>query len=115
MTTGLRRVIRELVAHGDMTVNTARQMLAERDLGGSAWSRIIDDIRREQELRRNGVQKAERAVIEAAMHWFSALDISATGIALDLLAYQCRWLEAEREKLDAEIERNDAAMGRIAE
>lgn len=117
MTTGLRRLIRELVAAGDMTINTARQMLAEKpqpeDPSGAGWARIINDIRFEQELRRNGVQKAERAVINAALAWTQASEIDEGSKALAVLQLQCRWLNAEREKLDAEVDRIDAQIERM--
>lgn len=117
MTTGLRRLIRELVKAGDMTVNTARQMLADipqpEDPSGAGWARIINDIRFEQELRRNGVQKAERAVINAALAWAQAHGSDGGRKALDVLMLQCRWLNAEREKLDAEVDRIDAQIERM--
>lgn len=114
MSDGFYHLIRELVAAGDTTINAARQMLARKprpdDPTGSGWTKVLNDIRFEQELRRNGVQKAERAIIAAALAWLDARGTGAASAALDVLFLQCRWLQAEREKLEDEIARIDAEI-----
>lgn len=89
MTTGFRRLLRNLVSSGELAPNTARQMLAEL-------------------LPSERIAVAEGAVISAAMNYLEAASVEATGPALDGLIAQCRWLKDERAKLDPENGRGKA-------